>query len=314
METISRDYVLMKKEEDRKTIKGLERHADGACIHIGKISPGCRICFTAESGGGIQVGQECNAKCSVCYYDRDRTDEWESPERNLDLSADFFRQTLNPKWMPLTYAYQSAGETLKYIDKLMNFGPLFRSYEKHHNINIYHYIYSNGSMITEEILDKLEWLRVKEFRFHVSATGWKDSLFRKMEMTRDRGITVSVEEPSYPIERENILKHLKTFEEVGVKHLNMVEVQMTEPNKPEIEDEYPEGRIYKDHFYQLYDEGLCYEVMREVEAKNYSFSVLDCNSHVENHRQVKNQPLGFNMETIRGMCAPFDYGDRPWDI
>ena len=108
-----------------------------------------------------------------------------------------------------------------------------------------------------------------------------------MALTKERGITVSVEEPAYPPEHDNILDHLPFFEEVGVKHMNMVEVQVTAFNRPDIEDEYPEGRIFKDHFYHLYDEGLCYDVMDAVEKNKYSFSVLDCNSHVENYRQLR---------------------------
>lgn len=310
METISRDEVLLQKWADQQTIKNLERHAHGACIHIGPISPGCRVCFTGENGGGIQIGQECNCNCSVCYYDRDRDDSWESPTKDIDVLADFFHMSFNPNWLPFTYSYQSAGETLLYIDKFLKFSPLFEQYEKEHKINIYNYMYSNGMYIDDKVIEKLLYLGVREIRFHLSASGWDSDVIENMLKCRDAGITLSVEEPSYPPERQNILDHLPLFEEIGVKHLNLVEVQMTPANKEDIEKEYPEGRIYKDHFYHLYDEGLVYEVMREVAEKGYSFSVLDCNSHVENHRQTKNQELGFDLRSIDGMCADFNYGNR----
>lgn len=310
MKTISRDEVMEMKYANRKTIKGLEYHADGACVHLGKISPGCRICFTGELGGGVQIGQECNCNCSVCYYDRDRLDNWERPGRDYDILSDFFRNSFEPNFKPYTYAFQSSGETLMYIDRLLPFGPVFRKIEKDRNIKIYHYVYSNGTLIDEEMLDKLVALQVKEIRFHCSASNWSKKVLRNMEMTAKRGITLSVEEPSYPLERKNILKHLPIFNDLGVKHLNLVEVQITQHNKPDIEKEYPDARIYKDHFYHLYDEGLVYEVMREVVDKGYGYSVLDCNSCVETYRQTKNQSLGFNMDTIKGMCADFDHGER----
>lgn len=310
MKTISRDYVFSEKYKNRARLKKLETHADGGCIHMGKISPACRVCFTGEKGGGIQLGQECNANCTVCYYRRGRKNSDELG-RAEDILASHFRDSFDDNWLPYGFAFQSAGETLMYIDKFLPFGQIFRAYEKRHGIKIYNYVYSNGLMINEPyMLDKLEELQVQEIRFHLSASKWNKKVLKNMELTRERGITLSVEEPSYPPERENILKHLPVLNDLGVKHMNLVEVQITQYNKPDIEKEYPEGRIFKDHFYHLYDEGLVYEVMEEVEKNNYNFSVLDCNSTVETYRQVKNQAIGFDFSTIDDMCAEFDYGNR----
>lgn len=304
--------MLAEKEKRRAKIKGLERHAYGGAVHLGKISPGCRICFTGEQGGGIQIGQECNCKCTVCYYERDRNDKDANTTIRLhDTLGDFFRNNYDPTWNPWVYAFQSSGETLMYIDELLQFAPIFRMIERRRGINIYHYMYSNGTLIDEAMLDKIVQLKVREIRFHLSASKWGKKVKRAMELTQKRGITVSVEEPSYPLERDNILKHLSFFQDVGVRHLNLVEVQLTNANRPEIAAEYPDARIFKDHFYHLYDEGLVYDVMESVEKNGYTFSVHDCNSHVENYRQFKNQNVGqFSAKSIEGMCAPFDYGDR----
>lgn len=307
MKTVSRQEILQLKFADRNSIPELEYHADGACVHLGKISPACRICFTGESGGGIQIGQECMCNCPECYYLRGREDgRNEHPDYHKDVLSDFFRTSLNDNWNPLTYAYQSAGETLLYIDKLLPFGPIFRQYERRRNIKIYHYIYTNGILIDEEMLDKFDYLKIKEIRFHCSASNFSDKVFKNMELSKSRGFTVSVEEPSMPSRRLKLLESLPVFHQIGVEHLNMVEVQLTPNNMEDLTKVYGDSaRIYKDFYYHLYDEGLTYEVMREKIKHNYCFSVLDCNGLVECHRHSKNACLGMNMQTLNGMCKEF---------
>ena len=196
MRIVSHEEIMRLKYADRDTVEGIERHCDGACVHLGGISPACRICFTGESGGGIQIGQECNMKCPECYYPRERSDKWEHPDKNLDMQADFFRSSMDPKWMPLGYSYQSAGETTMYIDKMLGFSPIFRSYEKKHNINIYHTLYTNGVLIDEEMLEKLIYLHIKEIRFHCSASGFSDKVFKAMELVKNNSdITLSAANP-----------------------------------------------------------------------------------------------------------------------
>lgn len=313
METVSRDWVFAEKAKNRKGIKGLEYHADGASVHLGKISPGCRICFTAEDGGGIQIGNKCNRKCSTCYYSRDRDKYDITQPRVDDMVGDFFRMSLDPNWKPWAYAYQSSGETMLYLKQMLPIAAILKRVKANHGIEMYHHMYSNGELLNEERLEMIKFLGVNEIRFHLSASKWSEKVFRNMEIVRDAGITVSVEEPSYPIEWDNIMDHLATFEEIGVKHVNMVEVQITKDNLQELEAEYPNGKKYKDYFYHIYDEGMVYEVMRQVEKNNYSFSVMDCSGTVETYRQMKNQELGFTKGSIEGMCAPFDYGDRDED-
>lgn len=307
MRTVSLQEVMLEKFANRNSIPEIEYHADGACVHIGAISPACRICFTGEKGGGIQIGQECMCNCPECYYPRDRSDKHHNPEMSSNsILVDFFKHSLDLNWLPRSYAFQSSGETLSYIDYMLQFGPLFRSYEKKTGIKIYHYLYSNGILIDEEMIDKLKFLQIQEIRFHLSASNFSEKVFRNMELAYKSGITVSVEEPSMPHRKETLLSHLKTFEELHVTHLNLVEVQITASNKPELDKLYPTGRMYKDHFYHVYDEGMVYDIMREVVSNKYQYSVLDCNSVVENHRHKKNAILGMDMKTIDGMCSPFD--------
>lgn len=312
MITVSHEEIMRLKYDDRDSVPGLERHADGACVHLGPISPACEICFTGVLGGGIQVGQECMFDCPECYYKRDRKDMVdENPDRLIkDIMADFFRKSLDPNWLPRAYSYQSTGETLMYIDQLKQMAPIFRNIEKTRGINVYHILYTNGVLIDEAMLETLKWMQIDEIRFHLSASDFSDEAFKAMELVQADGtIKNSVEEPSMPHRREQILSYLDTFEELDVQHLNLIECQITQHNKPHLEELYPgdAGRMYKEHFYQLYDEGLVYEVMRQRQKRGHSYSVMDCNSMVESYRHGKYSHIGFNQDTLEGMCAPYKY-------
>ena len=304
------DDIMKEKFKRREQIKEIEYHAYGHCVHIGKISAACRICFTNELGGGIQVGQECMAKCPMCYYDRKRDDSRE-PQTSIDSRlADFFYNSIQPNWKPLAFSYQSTGETLLYTSQLEQFAMILASVDRKHNYKMYHHLYTNGILADNDMLDRLKAMDVHEIRFHVSASNFSKSVFKNMELAAKKGFIISIEEPSWPLHKEDLFKAFKVLENCGGKHLNIVEVQVTEYNIQDISKCYPDGRIYKDYMYHFYDEGLVYDIMEHVISKNYSFSVLDCNSGVERcrHGKFEKVPAILNLGNINdldSMCLEF---------
>ena len=133
-------------------------------------------------------------------------------------------------------------------------------------------------------------MEVDELRFHISASNFSKKVINYMYEAAKMGFIVSVEEPSWPHHKDNIVDLLPTFEDIGVKHLNLVEIQVTEWNIDNIEKAYlgdDTVGIYKDYYWHLYDGGMVYDIMEEVIDKKYSYSVLDCNGGVERCRHGK---------------------------
>ncbi len=314
MRVVPYQEVLKEKLDRQEKLleKGAEKHADGHCFHLGKISPGCRRCFTSEVGAGIQIGNLCMYKCSYCYYDPERK---EQPQTQIDdFLSNFFYNSLDPnnRYKGTIFAFQSSGETLIYIDQLEKFALILDQISQKTKINHYRFLYTNGVLAKGDILKRMqENLGVNEIRFHLSASNFSKEVYNNMEEAAKMGFFITVEEPSYPLHREKLFEMLPILDSVGGKHLDMVEVQISDHNYKGIGKDYPEDkwRVFKDYFYHFYDEGLVYDIMEEVIDKKYGFSVIDCNSAVERCRQAKaNQPFRPRIQDLKGMCADWDYG------
>ena len=315
MKVLNYQDVLTEKFKRRKDISEIEYHVNGQCVHIGKISPGCRICFTNESGGGVQVGQGCNANCPMCYYDRKRNDSLEPKTKIDNRLADLFYNIRQDNFKPICMAYQSTGETAIYHHYIEQFALLYRQNCKDKNINTYHHYYTNGIFCDEEMLKRMKDVSIHEIRFHITASNYTkegkrnvDKVLKHMEIAKNMGFVVSVEEPSWPLHKKQLTKLMKQFNDIGVSHFNIVEVQVTEHNKDNIIRVYPEASIWKDYYWHLYDNGLVYDLMEEKVKNGYTFSMLDCNSGVERFRHGKfQQTVHFDYSSISGMCSDFDY-------
>jgi len=257
----------------------------------------------------------------MCYYSRNRKDDEREVDYIRKLLSDFFYKSFDPNYKPVALSLQSSGETLLYINDLEMFMMILNKMKSDRNINTYHHLYTNGVLATKDNLKRLKDMGIHELRFHISASGFSKLVIENMYEASKMGFFVSVEEPSWPKHKKQLMDHLPIFEDIGLKHLNMVEVQVTKYNFNDIDKEYPNGRFYdidkeypngrfyKDALLHLYDEGLVYDIIEEVIKKGYPYSVLDCNSWIERYRHVKtSKNTWFDMKLIDGMCADWNYG------
>lgn len=116
MKIISRDEILNIKYNRRKNIE-LQYHANGDCIHIGKISKGCKSCFIRNNNTtfAVYTGCECNVSCGYCYYEKDRNDKkWNSSLKIRNNLSELYKKILNPETDFKEISFNSFGETLFY--------------------------------------------------------------------------------------------------------------------------------------------------------------------------------------------------------
>lgn len=300
--------VMLEKIKRQGNIKELQYHANGGAVHLGQISPGCEKCYRGDTwhGGGVQLGAKCMSNCSVCYYNRNRGEQ--SQEEKNGIISDHFYYYLNGI-KSKAFAYQSSGETLIYIDDLEKVMSIHRSMDADQGNQMYHHLYTNGILANDTVLERLKEGGVHELRFHFTASNSSEEVIKNMYRAAKMGFAITIEEPAYPPNRKQIFDLLPILEDVAGKHLDMVEVSLTEHNIPDIEKEYPEVEYYRDYLTHVYDQGLTYDVMEEVVEKGYNFSVMDCNSGTERFRGQKSR-LAFDMKSLEGMSAPFPY-DEP---
>lgn len=309
MRLVPYQEILNEKLKRQQSIKGLQFHASGHCVHVGKISPGCRGCYTPEVSMGVQVGTQCMCKCPYCYYDPARR---ENTQFEIDqMLTDTFQKSLNPGWKPIVIALQSTGETLLYMNQLEKFVKIIREQEERKGINTYLFVYSNGILANEENLARLKDWGVQEIRFHLAASNFSEDVFKNLENTINKGITGTVELPSLPHYRDKLFEIMPRMDAIGVKHFDLVECQVTNFNYPSLHAMFPNGRIYQDYFIHFYDEGMVYDIIEETLNKGYKFSVIDCNSGVERCRHGPGKHVAFDMNSIDGMCADWEYYRNP---
>lgn len=290
MEIVSRDEIIAEKVARRKKISKLKSSINGDMTHIGRVSRGCTTCFyrTPSSNYAVYTGSECNVACGYCYYDKGRNDEnWGTSEKVAENLANYYHMALDPKVDLQEVTYNSWGETLKYMNILEEAAKITRKHEKTRNHKIYSHLYTNGMLATPDVLERLKKIEVTELRFHVSASNFSSNVLENMRNAKSMGFIVSVEEPSLSENKEKLMNHLSIFEEIGIKHLDIVECQVLPGNYEYLDKTYPKGRYYRDLLWHLYDEGMVYDIIEEVLDKEYSYSVIDCNSRNEVCRETK---------------------------
>ena len=313
MRVVPYQEILEKKIKRQKELLalGAECHANGHCFHYGKISFGCRDCYTGEQSMNLFIGTQCMCKCPYCYYDENKSElllDASQEQREIEIEKMKLRDFEN--YRPAIVSFCSAGETLLYLDTFERYAKELYPLIYAKDINPYTFLYTNGILCNEENLTRLKKIHVNEIRFHISASDFAPQVLENMKRAKEMGFRVTVEEPSYPLNREKLMSLLPFFEEIGLDHLDLVELHLTEFNRDRMEELYPgdDYLAYKDYFYHLYDNGMVYDIMEECIKKNYHFSVIDCNSGVERCRNNLDQDVLFDWNCVEGMCADYDTG------
>jgi len=98
-----------------------------------------------------------------------------------------------------------------------------------------------------------------------------------MEIAVNYFKAITVETPAWPPHRKQLFKMLPIIEGIGVKHLNLGEIDLNQNNLKRVIKALPKAKIYPCYELHLYDEGLVYDIIEKVIKKRYSYSVLDCN-------------------------------------
>lgn len=305
--------ILEKKFERQKKLLalGAKLHANGHCFHYGEISFGCRDCFSGEQSVNLFHGTQCMCRCPYCYYNPTREEIRLSEEQEKkELAFTKYKLAELENYRPAIVSLCSSGETLLYMELFERYAaellPLIRAKD----INPYTFVYTNGILADGPMLERLQRIGVQEVRFHWSASNFSDEVYAHMQAAKERGMIVTVEEPAYPPNRDALMERLPLLEELGLDHLDLIELHLTRYNVDAIKRLLPgDGyAAYKDYFYHLYDNGMTYDIMEACIRKGYHFSVIDCNSGVERCRNNQDQDVCFSWESIAGMCRDWDTG------
>lgn len=258
---------------------------DGEAHFLGALSPGCQACKLGR-WECIFVTMECNTDCDFCWRPTHATPAHlgsvfgDTPEK---VAAHLEKKP------PAGISF-SGGEPFLFPDNLLAWikGIVPRFEET------YFWIYTNGLVAGKEILKAVAAEGVHEVRFNLAATGYNHPDVMKNLTEAVRLLPkVTVEIPAIPEHRESVLKHIYTWAELGVRHVNLHEL-IYEPgtNSAVMQGcrkplQNPDGHVC--HF-NPESRDLTLAVMAEVSAHGIPIHVNDC-SISSKLRQIRGRRL-----------------------
>jgi len=149
----------------------------------------------------------------------------------------------------------------------------------------------------------LKELGFDEIRFHLGASNFSKLVYNNLKKARHYLKVITVETPAWEPHRNKLFAMLPIIEDIGVKHLNIGEIEVNRYNYKRISKIMPHGEAYQCYATHLYDNGLVYDIIEEVIRKKYSYSVLDCNCFV---KSIQRSPAKYTChEDVAGLCAKY---------
>jgi pyruvate formate-lyase activating enzyme-like uncharacterized protein len=325
MQIIPIQQVYQEKFNRQKKVEELSLSKDGLCAHLGKLSPGCFWCLSSTSlSYGVRLGSDaglpdlCNLECTYCFKRKPKTLHYDSL---LDSAAYTLSKIVKDRISSILEAAKNVANHKEFTSFAFSgdgaepllYMPVIRSYMNFYKYELepllktktWYKIYTNGILADCSTITELYGLGINEVRFHIGASDFAGNIIQNIRNAVKIIPTVTIETPAWPLHRKKIFQFLPVFEDIGIKHLNLIEVAVTNWNFDEISRNYMNARVYHSYIgLALYDEGLVYDVMDEVSKNKFSYSVLDCNTFIRKVRDHDTYDSYF-----RGALRRISYGN-----
>ena len=255
----------------RERIPDLCFHGTHHATSTGPLVPGCRIC-TRMAHFAFQLGFRCNAHCPFCFL---HTYQSETP----DADEEFHRQALLKQFQARKHELEgvslTGGEPLLHLPEMKACVTEMRK----HNSGLHFWVYTNGILADRDHLGFLQDLGIGEIRFNLAATNFSANTLENVEIAREMFEHVVVEVPSYPKQRDDLIRCLPELNSIGIDQLNLQELLVTDANVRTLEGEgYQSGFFTLKKFFLYGSRRMSYEVMLHCLNEGYSFTVNDCSA------------------------------------
>jgi len=302
---ISIQEAYGKKIQRQKALKGLKFKCHGSCAYIGEdVSPGCYGCFYSDAYSyGFMLGRDvglpnvCNRNCVYCfephYVRPDFTvpPDWKLSEEVKDAIKRLLplnKRLITTDCKMQYYEFTGVCETLLYLPAIKEAMEFLRTeVDTFMGTRGWAKIYTNGTLLNLDNILKLKDMGFDEVRIHPGASNFSEEVYENMRIAVKHIPTVTVETPSWPPHRQKLLEMLPIIEDIGVKHLDICQIEITNDKQlQKIEDALGDIEIYQAFYPVIDDGGLVEDIIREVLKKGYSYSVIDCNGFVKQSRSA----------------------------
>lgn len=192
----------------------------GTKVDCNGLSPGCRCCG-AGSWSCLFINGHCNGRCFYCPTAQD--DDGPPVTNGLAFSSpeDYAAYVAA---MGFSGVSISGGEPLLTPDLTLSYLSAVR---KRCGDGMHLWLYTNGTMLTTDLVSRLRDAGLNEIRFDLGAVRYN---LKKLRLAAGRIPTVTVEIPAVPEDEELLKLKMVEMAEAGVKHLNLHQMRLTPYN------------------------------------------------------------------------------------
>lgn len=262
-----------------------------------KLSQGCYSC---KSGSWIciYIGVNCNLKCVSCpQISRHSEPEfiWANGGADDIHSTEDLKRVID-KNKRITGISFSGGEPFMYLDKIIEWLKFIN--ENFADLNLYKWVYTNGTKVTKEKCLLLKENGINEVRFDLAATNYSDKIIEKIKFCKDIFDKISVEVPVEPWKTNKLISVLPKLNDIGLDYLNLHELSICDDNyKRLVNGGYIDPRlIYDSKNGQHYLGSIIdtYKIINYIEDNKLNIIYNDCSC-----RNMVNQTLGWYYQRNR---------------
>ncbi|MGD9807133.1 MAG: radical SAM protein [Deferribacterales bacterium] len=184
------------------------------------LSNGCRLC-----GEGLWSCLFINGRCNCdCFYCPASQDEQCKPTTNAVTFDSPDEYVAYLREFGYRGASISGGEPLLTPELTVSY---ISAVKQAFGDEMYVWMYTNGTLVTPQIIEKLKNAGLNEIRFDIGATDYDLS---KLKLAVGHIPVVTVEVPAVPEEYDRMKDTAKELADLGVKHLNLHQLRLTPYN------------------------------------------------------------------------------------
>ncbi|TYT73796.1 radical SAM protein [Desulfobotulus mexicanus] len=220
--------ALEKMEERRMLLAALADRTEMGCKgtkpDVSRLSPGCACCVAGQ-WSCLFINGLCNASCFYCPAPQKEEGMpvtqgliFTSPDAYADYVEAFgFRGVGFSGGEPLLTPERTLAHVRAVRERLGN--------------KVHLWMYTNGILVTREILKALSHAGLDEIRFDIGAVNYS---LEKPAMAAEIIPVVTIEIPAVPEEEARLILKMPEMAAAGVRYLNLHQLRLTKHNFPKL--------------------------------------------------------------------------------
>jgi len=258
-------------------------------IYTTPLSPACKMCKSGSKMVILITGL-CYAKCFYCPLsvkklgkDKIFVNEWE-----LENEQDTEKLIQEAKYIKANGAGITGGDPLIVWKRTKKYILLLKDT---FSSNFHIHLYTSGLKNGEHIND-LESAGLDEIRFHPDPENWnemsKSPIISSIKNALKTNIDVAIEIPVVPKMDDEILSLIRWADEIGIKWINLNELEYSETNAKILNDK---GFRVKDDISAAVkgSQESAYNIINKISKKDFDIGVHYCSSSFKDATQLKNR-------------------------